>query len=319
VRVAVIAVLACALRVAHADPVKPWAVGVDADKQRQALALYDKGNGEFTEDHYKEALAQYEQALAVWDHPAIRYNAAVCLINLDRPVEAYENFAGAIHYGADPIGAEHFAQAKTYMKALAGQVAEVEVTSKEPGAEVRLDGQPLLSDAGTATRRVRAGEHQIVASKPRYETKSEKVDLEPISRTAGKPNVIVIELHLLPSTRRLVRRWPVWQPWTIAAGGAALAGAGAGLTWLALSNRDGYQAWLDKCKLTAPYCAGQSASSSAYDHAKIEYPIGLGALSLGGAALVAGAVMIYLNQGHMVSVEPSVGTEHASLTLVGRW
>jgi tetratricopeptide (TPR) repeat protein len=70
---------------------KPWEAGVPAAKQDAALALYKEGNAFFAQDQFKEALEKYVQALQIWDHPAIRYNAAVCNINLDRPLDAYED------------------------------------------------------------------------------------------------------------------------------------------------------------------------------------------------------------------------------------
>jgi tetratricopeptide (TPR) repeat protein len=76
--------IACGAGVAHAED-KPWAAGVSAEAQSAALELYRQGNEMFEQARYLEALAKYEVALRSWDHPSIRYNAAVCLINLGRP------------------------------------------------------------------------------------------------------------------------------------------------------------------------------------------------------------------------------------------
>jgi len=306
--------------VARADDAKPWAAGVSAEQQKQALALYDKGNAFFSEDHYKEALEQYQLALQFWDHPAVHYNAAVCEINLDRPAEAYEDLTAAMKYGAEPIGADHFAQAKTYQKALVGQVADLEITCKEPDAELRLDGAPLSTGPITVVRHVRAGEHQLVATKPGFEPHTETIRVRPMNELGGKPNVFTIEMHELGASGRLVRRWPTWQPWAIAGGGAALAAIGGGLVWLAYSNKSDYESWVTAhCTAANNFCAGSPVPSSSLDHAKLENAMGIGALVIGGAALAVGATMIYLNQGHMIAVAPNVGTEHAGLTLLGRF
>jgi hypothetical protein len=302
-------------RATRADSGKPWAAGVSADDQKKALALYDKGNAFFADDHYKEALAEYEQALAAWKHPAIYYNAAVCLLNLDRAVDAYEDFTEAMKFGADPIGADHFAQAKNYLKALGGQVASLEVRSTYAGGDVRLDGGPLLQGAGSVTRRVRAGSHQIVATAENYKPQTETIVADP-----NKQNVIVIELKPLPVQRKLVHRWAAWKPWATAAGGAALAGLGGASTWLAFHNRSAYETWVQQaCTPANDYCAGRPVDSSGYDHAKIEYPAGISALVVGGGLLATGVVMIYLNQGRMMAVAPSYDGEHAGLTISGRW
>src|SRR6187401_3178794 len=103
--VAALIVFACGIGVVHADD-KPWAQGVAADDQAKALELYRQGNEQFEQAHYLEALAKYEVALRSWDHPSIRYNAAVCLMNLGRIEEAYENLMAALRFGGEPLSAE---------------------------------------------------------------------------------------------------------------------------------------------------------------------------------------------------------------------
>src|SRR5262245_48307466 len=81
-----------ALRPEPAAPeTRPWAVGVAPEAQSAALQLFKQGNSLFAESQHAAALAKYREALKVWDHPAIRYNAAVALVNLDQPLLAYEN------------------------------------------------------------------------------------------------------------------------------------------------------------------------------------------------------------------------------------
>src|ERR1041384_5557334 len=71
-----------------ADAPRPWAAGVSESEQAVALKLYVAGNLEFAESRFAQALAKYKEAIQHWEHPAIRYNMAVCLINLDQPLEA---------------------------------------------------------------------------------------------------------------------------------------------------------------------------------------------------------------------------------------
>jgi len=312
----VLAALASGVRVAYGDSPKPWAAGVSAENQKKALALYDAGNKLFADDNYKDALAQYEQALAFWKHPAIYYNAAVCLLNLDRPVEAYDDFTEAMKFGADPIGADHMSQAKNYLKALAGQVAEIEVRSRYANGDVALDGGPLLHGAGDVTRRVRAGSHQIVATADNYKPRTDTIVAEP-----KKINLVVIELQPLPAAKKLVRRWDVWKPWVIAGTGAVIAGAGGGLAYIAKQDVDNHNNWLKlNCSTSATnYCAGWNVSAPGADRGKWEYPLGIGAFAVGGALLVTGATMIYLNQGHMTAVTPTFDGEHAGVAISGSY
>src|SRR5204862_5516188 len=78
---------------------RPWASGVSQDAQKQALVLFDEGNRLFENSEHAAALAKYREALKIWDHPAIRYNAAVALINLDQPLAAHDNLELALRYG----------------------------------------------------------------------------------------------------------------------------------------------------------------------------------------------------------------------------
>ena len=99
------------------SPDRPWAKGVPEDAQKQALVLFEEGNKLFENSEHAAALAKYREALKVWDHPAIRYNAAVALINLDQPLAANENLElalrlrrGAVQPRDAPAGA-HLPQA----------------------------------------------------------------------------------------------------------------------------------------------------------------------------------------------------------------
>ena len=114
---------------------RPWAANVAEDAQKQAMQLFEEGNKLFEDSQHAAALAKYREALKVWDHPAIRYNAAVALINLDQPLAAYENLELALKYGDAPLAPETYEQALTYRKLLRGQLAELKVTCAEPDAE----------------------------------------------------------------------------------------------------------------------------------------------------------------------------------------
>src|SRR5262245_49460818 len=149
---------------------RPWARDVSEDAQKQALLVFEEGNKLFENSEHAAALAKYREALKIWDHPAIRYNAAVALINLDQPFAANENLELALRYGEAPFNAETFQQALTYRKLLHGQLAELKVTCAEPGADVALDGTPLFTAPGEAARWLLPGAHQLVARKTGYLT-----------------------------------------------------------------------------------------------------------------------------------------------------
>ena len=110
------------------DGVRPWAQGVSETEQEMARALYLEGNAEFIESRFARALAKYREAIQHWDHPAIRFNMAVCLINLDQPVEAREALERSLSYGSTPLGHDAYTQGTTYRKLLDWQLSHVTAT-----------------------------------------------------------------------------------------------------------------------------------------------------------------------------------------------
>jgi tetratricopeptide (TPR) repeat protein len=291
---------------------KPWSAGVPADRQQQALALYKDGNQFFEQDQFKEALVRYEKALVLWDHPAIRYNAAICLINLDRPAEAYEHLIAAMRFGEAPLGADLYKQGQSYEKLLARQVATLEVRCSEPGAQVSLDGKSLFHGPDSARRYVPAVDaHQIVAAKPGYQTETRLIKLAP-----GKTTTLVIELRLLGTAKRRVN------PWFVVIGGAIVASASVPL-WL--GARSSYQAYDAR---VASACPGgcldsdlPAAARALESHARLENALAIGALAVGSAGVVGGLALRYLTRPHRgaPTVVPAVGTDHLGLVISGRW
>src|SRR5262245_25248836 len=84
---------------------RPWADGVAAAAQARALAIYEEGNALFGENQFAQALVKYREGLAIWDHPMIRHNIAICLLELDQPVEALEHLEKALAFGQGPFDA----------------------------------------------------------------------------------------------------------------------------------------------------------------------------------------------------------------------
>lgn len=321
-RLVLLIALACGI--AHADE-KPWAANVPADKQKDALALYQKGNTFFEQAQYKEALVEYQQALALWDHPAIRYNAAVCLINLDRPVEAYDNMIAALRFGDAPIGGDLYKQGLNYKKLLEGQLAVLEVVSEDQGASISLDGRPLFVAPGTDTRRVQAGDHQIVAAKPGYETHTQPIRLGP-----GDKRTITLKLKPLAAARRLERRWAMWKPVAIAVAGAVVGGAGLGLYFDAKDKFDVYDATFEMlCNHGCPQAtleanamaAGKTEEIQLKGRAETEARVSYVVLGVGGAGLAVGMVLVLLNQKRLGEpvVAPTIGSDRVGVTVLARW
>ena len=296
---------------------KPWAQGVSADVQQTALNLYNDGNQLFEDGAYGKALEKYQAALAIWDHPKIHYNAAVCLINLDRTVEAYEELKQALKYGAAPFDAAMYQQAQTYDHLLSGKVAELELQLNQDGAEVSLDGKVVLDQPGAKSLHVLAGEpHKLVAEKQSYETQTKEIRLAP-----GEKTTLVIELHLLPAKGHLVRRWAKWKPWAVLAGGGAVALVGGALAvkgYYDIKAYDDEVARLWSGNMSAPPMPSQAYIDQKTSGVTLGH-IGVPMAIAGGALAATGFVMILMNQPHLVAVAPAIGKEQTGVSIVGRF
>ena len=304
-----VVVMLCVLglcSIARADD-KPWAAGVSVENQKAAFVLYDDANKSFAQAEYKPALETYSKALALWDHPQIRYNIAVCLINLDRPVEALDNLEHAMQFGQAALGAELWNQGQSYKKLLAARVAEIQVDADE-GATISLDGKPLT----VTQQRVLSGDHQIVVEKPKYQTETRAIRVN-----GGDHVTIKIEMKPMAVSRTLHRRWSRWVPYTVLSVGVAAALVGIP-TLIASGNAyDRYDA------AVAEYCpkgciAGQPSGDlvkSKLDTAKLENNVAF-SLFVGGAAVAAtGFFMVIANTPRLVT--PVVGTDHVGLAFSG--
>src|ERR1700733_8189364 len=98
---------------AGAEP--EWAKGVPAETQAQANKLFAEANQLFAQQAHAPALEKYRAAIALWDHPMIRYNMAVTLIRLDRILEAADNLEKALRFGQTPFSTpELYQQALDY-------------------------------------------------------------------------------------------------------------------------------------------------------------------------------------------------------------
>src|SRR5207248_5847104 len=86
---------------------------VSPKDEQCALVSFRQGNDLLNNGLFPQSVARYRDALRCWDHPAIHYNLALALINLDQPIEVYEQLNEAVKYGSDPIGQDKFDHARS--------------------------------------------------------------------------------------------------------------------------------------------------------------------------------------------------------------
>lgn len=292
-----------------------WAAGVSDAQKATAKRRLDEGNALFLERKYAEAMERYREALAVWDHPAIRFNLVRCLIQLDRAVEASDNLRLALRYGAAALEDAVYAEAMAYEKLLAGQIATLNARCSQPGVRLTLDGEPLGSCPLTQQRRVKPGPHQLVGQKDGFLTRTLEVVL-----VGGRSEDVALSLEPLDRAVRIEHRWPGWVPWAVFAGGFAVAGLGGIVELAAAEQRDSYDAVVAQ-KCAARSCDPQTdltAAERALDaSARRTSRVAVGVLVTGGAAIATGAVLLYLNRARAVQPSAREGWTPALTPIAG--
>jgi hypothetical protein len=276
---------------------RPWAEGVPQDKQTSAFARFNEGNEAFARDDFPTAVARYREALAEWSHPAIRGNLAIALVHLDQPIEAYAQLEAAFAYGAAPFDPTVYNQLQTNSKLLRGQLARVEITGNVTGAVVLLDG--IERAAGKHV--IKSGAHELVARRAGFLTFTSRV-----IAAADTDTVIDVRLVPLADASRLKRRWPVWKPWAITGGGAALVLIGVGFELAAQSNVDDYE--LEVARACPSGCEESSLPGAVRGlkaRARWENVVGIAALTIGGLGVAAGITAVILNQPRRQQVDES--------------
>ena len=278
---------------AGAEPVaQAWAVGVDDARKASANQLLAAGNRRLVDHDYAGALATYGEALAAWDHPAIRFNIVRCLIQLDRPIEAADNLDRALAYGAAPLEEAVYAEALAYAKLLANQIATLAVRCDQPGARLTLDGRPLASCPAQVTRRVQPGPHQVVGTRDGHVPRTIEVIV-----VGGAARTIDVELVPLARATAERRRWPFALPWAVFGGGLALAGLGGALELKAGADFEAFdRAVSERCARTGCTGAQLTALEAQETTARREHYAAVAGLAIGTLAAGTGAVLLYLNR-----------------------
>jgi hypothetical protein len=273
---------------------QPWYCGVTKKDQERALALYAEGNQLFDDSLFTVAVAKYEQAVEHWDHPGIHYNLMMTLILLDRPVEAYLSSIAAWRHGPSALEPEEHRRAQEYQKLLRSRIAELTVACDEPGAVVSLDGKNILNGPGKALVVVLPGQHELVARKRGYLATHHALTL-----VAARS--VSVHMRMLPESEALItaRAWPARRPWAAIGAGVSAGLASGLLEWRADVNNRAFQRLLDEhCPLPLGCLEVEYTDAMKSHQTRYRWYRGLGhgALATGGAAMIGGLVLVYLNR-----------------------
>jgi hypothetical protein len=298
------------------DDDSPWSRGVSAAQKATAQALLEQGNDLFVQNQYKDALAKYQDAVASWDHPAIRFNMVRALIALDRPLDAYDNLQKALAYGKDPLEDQVYAEALNYQILLEGQIATLSVQCKQDGVQISIDGEAFLSCPGAKSERILPGSHAVVGKKDGYMTSTQDVTMLP-----GKTAPIDVQLESIQQATRTRTRWATWKPWAVAGGGLVFGGLGVLVDLQASSDMNAYESEV------ATQCAEKGCPAGmaplGESRALLENRVAIGIMAVGGAVVAAGVTMVILNRPQTyipeATVTPIVGAGGGGVMLSGHF
>ncbi|MBP6839114.1 MAG: hypothetical protein KA190_17585 [Kofleriaceae bacterium] len=286
---------------AQREDVRPWAKGVGPEEQRVALELFNQGNAHLRDALFPRAAETYRQALAHWDHPAIHYNLALALVNLDQPVEMYLALEKAMAYGDAPLDTDKFDRARGYKILVEKQLTRVEYAVDVPDAVLVFDGKEVQRGPGTWSALVRAGEHTVLAKAPGYVPNQLNLKLG-----GGEKSSLVLKLFTDAELTRYKRRFPAWMPYAVAGAGAAVLATGAILHSAAKRGFADYDEAIRVCALTDPTGGCSMPGSAIFDRkssAETKQNLAYAGYALGGAALVAGAALVVLNRPSSYRIE----------------
>jgi len=277
---------------------RPWAAGVTPERQQTAHKEFREGNSSLNDGLFKQAVEHYRSALKSWNHPAIHYNMALALLNLDQPIEVYESLENAIKYGAAPLEKDKYEHAKEYMLLVEKQIAEVDVSCNKVGAKVSIDGKEVfVVEEGGKNRyvgRVRIGKHTFVAEKTGYNAQIDAPFVEP-----GQKFRIELTLYTEDELTRYKRRWDKrWVPFAVIGGGVALGLAGGALELSARSSYRDFDDSIARCAMESGTggCENAGDFASKRDSGDTKRTLGFVGYGLAGAAVITGGVLLYLNR-----------------------
>jgi tetratricopeptide (TPR) repeat protein len=286
---------------------RPWAKGVPPDKQSAALALFREGNLLLKNSLFPRAVEKYREALNLWDHPAIHYNMALALLNLNEPLALHQHLTAAMRFGEAPLDKDKYERAGTFKKLIEQQLSRVEITCDDPGATVTMDGQVLFTAPGRYEGLVRPGKHSIAATKEGFLPTNMSPTLLP-----GEKAALAVKLYTSENLTRYRREWSAWKPWAVVGAGAAMALGGGALHMQARGNFEDFDTRILQCGgcVPAPEVTDLRTRGTSMQQ------LAIGAYAVGGAALVTGAILVFINRPQAYRITPEEANSPQGLSVV---
>ncbi|WP_225411536.1 hypothetical protein [Stigmatella hybrida] len=258
-----------------------WAQNVSPAQQKAAAELLEQGNNLLKDSIFIEAEKKYVEALKHWKHPAIYYNLALALLNLDRPAEVYEYMVASTQYGDAPLGEERFKHARRYIERVEKENARVSIScASGANAALKREEQFLPINCERFNRLLRPGAYTISLTQDGTPVPDAALVLAPGEQ---------VRYRLGIESRR---RWAAWTPWAVLGSGVAVAVGGR---LIHVKARDEFQAFdsgVDACG----GCVPDSTLTGIRTRARTLQAVAVGTYAVGGAAVVTGMALLYVNR-----------------------
>jgi hypothetical protein len=273
---------------------RPWAQGISKEAYQAAIQSFETGNALLKDALFTDAAKQYSEALRRWNHPAIHYNLALALLNLDRPADVYEHMLASTRHGPGPLEETRYRHALRYTERMRKEYAWLTVITS-PGASVALtSGEGLRAvEPGRFEGLLRPGAHTLIATKEGHLPTN-------IRRTfsAGERAELQINIYTEAERTRYVRRWSAWKPWAVVGAGAALAAGGGLLQFQSNKSYRNFDAGVEACAASVPTngCKPEASLAALRTRGETQHTVAVGSWIAGGAVLVTGAVLVYANR-----------------------
>jgi hypothetical protein len=270
--------------------------------EKAAEVAFREGNDRLSDGLAVKAADAYRRALARWDHPAIHYNLALALINLDQPIEVYDHLTRALQYGPEPLEKDKYDHGKEYLKLVEGQLADVEVQCEKVGAKVSVDGKEVFVAPGKFASKVRVGKHTFFADKEGYNARVETPFVG-----AGETFRINLKVYTTPELTRYSRKWDrAWVPYTVLGAGVAFVAAGGILQALAQSDYDKFNQKVKECDKPNQGCviSEHKEITAVRDSADSKRTMGFVGYGIGAAAIATGTVLAFINRSRPYQITP---------------
>jgi hypothetical protein len=274
--------------------------------ERAAEMAFREGNERLNDGLFVKAAESYRKALMRWDHPAIHYNLALALINLDQPIEVHEHMSKALQYGPEPLEKDKYDHGREYLRLVEGQLADIEVSCDKVGAKVSVDGKQVFVAPGRYAAKVRVGKHTFFADKEGYNARVETPFVG-----AGEAFRINLKVYTTPELTRYSRKWDrSWVPYAVIGGGVTVTLGGALFQLSAQTSYDRYDNLVRTCNQPAAGCSTDPSNpqiaeiNKARDSGDSKRLMSFIGFGVGGAAIATGIVLAYVNRTRPYQITP---------------